>query len=121
VNAPSRFFLAAAGLAGAAGVALGAASAHIGGGNLGTAANFLLFHAPALLGISLLANRTAGPARAVMFAGVLLTIGVTLFSGALALGALANWRPIPMAAPTGGVLIIAGWLTLGAAGLFGRT
>ncbi|WP_406856213.1 DUF423 domain-containing protein [Alsobacter sp. KACC 23698] len=120
MNAPSRVFMAAAGVAGAAGVALGAASAHVGGANLGTAANFLLFHAPALLGVGLLAERSIAPSCWVVAAGALLGLGVALFSGALALGALAGWRPIPMAAPAGGLAMIAGWLTLAAAGLFGR-
>src|SRR5687767_3546367 len=67
---PQRLFIVAAGLVGAAGVALSAAAAHAGGGNVGTAANFLLLHAPAFLAIGLL---NAG--RALQLAGLVLLLG----------------------------------------------
>src|SRR6218665_3888199 len=56
-NAPEfsmhRPFLALAGLLGATGVATAAAASHGGDTNLGIVANFLLFHAPALIGLGL--------------------------------------------------------------------
>ncbi|MFL5205862.1 MAG: DUF423 domain-containing protein, partial [Microvirga sp.] len=47
----SRILIVLASLSGLLGVGLSAAAAHITGGNLATAAQFLLFHAPALLAL----------------------------------------------------------------------
>ena len=106
MNATTRFFFTlTGGLAGAAGVALSAAAAHAGGVNLGTAATFLLAHAPALLAIGL-----AGKGRAIAVAGALLLVGAVLFCGDLVMRDLLGQRLFPMAAPTGGTLMILGWL-----------
>jgi uncharacterized membrane protein YgdD (TMEM256/DUF423 family) len=100
---------ALAGLFGAAGVGAAAAAAHISGdATLHTAADFLLFHAAALLAIVALAR--AAPHRGLLVAGSLIALGTVLFSGDLAIRALAGLRLIPMAAPTGGMLLIAGWI-----------
>jgi uncharacterized membrane protein YgdD (TMEM256/DUF423 family) len=97
------------GLLGAAGVGLAAAAAHISGDALlKTAADFLLFHAAALLAILALARGRV--TRGLMVAGSLIGIGAVLFCGDLAIRALAGLRLVPMAAPTGGMLMIAGWL-----------
>ncbi len=102
---------ALAGLYGAGGVALAAAGAHLGGsGALATtAAYFLLFHAAALVG---LCTAAAGSRKAVplMAAASLIALGILLFSGHLALHALADRVPIPFAAPLGGSVTILGWL-----------
>lgn len=100
---------ALAGLVGAAGVALAAIGAHHSSNpNVTTAAHFLLFHAPALLALCAIARE---PRRlGLLFAGSLIALGVTLFSGDLALRALVRVTPVPMAAPTGGILMILGWL-----------
>lgn len=103
------------GLAGAAGVALSAYAAHAGGGNLGTAAQFLLFHAPALLAIGLAARSPV-----MLIAGFALALGVTLFAGDLAMRALAGHRLFPMAAPAGGSLLIVSWLGIAAGGFLER-
>ncbi|TIN31627.1 MAG: DUF423 domain-containing protein, partial [Mesorhizobium sp.] len=50
----SRILVLAGGLVGAAGVALSAAAAHRGGAFTGTAASFLLMHAPVFLAIGLI-------------------------------------------------------------------
>jgi uncharacterized membrane protein YgdD (TMEM256/DUF423 family) len=98
-----------AGLLGAAGVGAAAAAAHItAAATLHTAADFLLFHAAALLGIVALAHTT--PHRGLLVAGSLIGLGTVLFSGDLALRALADVRLIPLAAPTGGMMLIAGWI-----------
>lgn len=103
------FLGAIAGLMGAAGVTLAAVGAHHSSNpNVTTAAYFLLFHAPALLGLSALSRDRAEPAALV--AASLIALGATLFSGDLALRALANVTLVHMAAPTGGVLLILGWL-----------
>ncbi|MEO9614645.1 MAG: DUF423 domain-containing protein [Nitratireductor sp.] len=102
---PARLLVLAAGLTGAAGVALSAAAAHAGGGNVATAAQFLLFHAPALLALGLLAR-----ARLSHAAGIALLAGLMLFSGDLLMRHYAGIRLFAMAAPAGGTLMILGWL-----------
>lgn len=108
-------FILAAGLAGAAGVALSAVAAHAGGGNVATAATFLLAHAPALLAIGLL-----GRGRVLAAGGALLLLGVVLFSGDLLMRHYVGERLFPMAAPIGGTTMIAGWLVIAASALFRR-
>lgn len=100
---------AVAGLMGAAGVTLSAVGAHRSGNpNVTTAAYFLLFHAAALVGLGALARDREE--TAILVAASLIALGATLFSGDLALRALANVTLVHMAAPTGGVLMILGWL-----------
>lgn len=102
-----RLLLAAASLMGAAGVALGALAAHgSSGGNLGVASSFLLFHAPAVLALAALAPRS----RLILMAQIGLVLGTGLFSGTLALGAVAGVQLNPSPAPFGGFLMIASWL-----------
>jgi uncharacterized membrane protein YgdD (TMEM256/DUF423 family) len=107
-----------AGLAGAAGVGLAAAGAH---GNdmasLTSPAYFLLMHATAAAAIVALATRAAHPGAFLLTAFVLL-IGVTLFSGDIAVRTLWQVKLFPMAAPAGGVIMIGGWLLLAFAGVW---
>ena len=106
-----------AGVMGAAGVALAAVAAHRAGGEgLGSAATLLSLHAPA----PLLAAALAG--AGVRFWGLTLSVaamvfGAMLFGGQIALGALADLSLFPMAAPLGGVSMIAGWTLLGLSGV----
>lgn len=109
-----RVLVFLAGLAGAAGVALSAVAAHRGGQNLQTAATFLLIHAPALLGVALLAGRTA------WFAGLVLAVGLALFCGDLLARDFLGDRLLPYAAPAGGLLLIGGWLLVAASAVFDR-
>lgn len=109
-----RMFILIAGLAGAAGVALSAAAAHSGGAFVGTAASFLLMHAPAFLAIGLL-----GGNRVLRVGGVILLVGVVLFSGDLLARDFLGTRLFPLAAPTGGTLLILGWLVVAASALRG--
>jgi uncharacterized membrane protein YgdD (TMEM256/DUF423 family) len=103
----SRILVLAAGLCGAAGVVLSAAASHRGGAFVGTAATFLLMHAPVFLGVGLLtANR-------ILRAGCLmLLVGLILFSGDLLARDFLGSRLFPFAAPVGGTLLIAGWLAI---------
>jgi uncharacterized membrane protein YgdD (TMEM256/DUF423 family) len=102
-----------AALFGCAGIALTAAGAHAKpGAGLDSAGYMLLFHAPAVIaacaGISAgLISRPVG-----LIAAIVLLIGVALFSGDLALRAFAGQRLFPMAAPTGGMVMIGGWALL---------
>ncbi len=107
-----------AGLAGAAGVALAAAGAH---GNalsdLSPPAQFLMLHAVAAVAIAAVATRAAHPAG-FLIAALVLLVGVSLFSGDIAMRSLSGNRLFPMAAPTGGTTMIIGWLALAGAGIW---
>lgn len=112
-DATRTLFIFIGGLAGASGVALSAAAAHMGGTNLQTAALFLTVHAPALLALGL-----AGKGRAMAIAGAILMVGMILFSGDLILRDLYGQRLFPMAAPTGGTMLIFGWLAIALSAFF---
>ena len=110
-----RTLLALAGLTGALGVAAAAAGSHGADANLSTAANFLLLHAPALIGLSLYrGNRLAG------IAGWVLFIGVALFAGDLVMRSRLGTPLFPLAAPIGGGTMILGWLVVAGAALAGE-
>jgi uncharacterized membrane protein YgdD (TMEM256/DUF423 family) len=111
-----------AGLMGAGGVALLAASAHSApAAGLDTAGSMLLVHAAAALALA--AAISQGLAwRPLATAGAFgLVLGASLFAGDLALRAFAGQRLFPLAAPTGGVILIAGWLAVAAAALVAMT
>ncbi|MBH0239831.1 DUF423 domain-containing protein [Methylobrevis albus] len=113
-----RLLFAAAGLAGAAGVAASAAGAHLdASGRLTTAGGMLLVHAAALAALGA-ASVLHDPLR--RLAGTVLVVGVTLFSGDLALRVLAGTPLFPMAAPGGGMALIAGWILVTISALIGR-
>ena len=103
-------------LMGACGVALAAAAAHAApGAGLDSAAYLLLFHAVAVLGAASLAEQDLlwRPVGLLAMAGFV--AGGGLFAGDVAMRAFAGHRLFPMAAPTGGTLLILGWLVLAAA------
>lgn len=94
-------------------------AAHVTGPGTGldTAANFLLFHAPVLIGVPLLVRAGLVHAAAGRVGGWLAAAGTALFSGELALRAIEGKTLFYMAAPTGGTLLMAGWLIVGIAAL----
>jgi len=105
-----------AGLMGAGGVVLAAADAHAApGAGLAAAAYMLLFHAAALVGGAALYGQ--GVLWRPLLLAVLIAwiVGAALFSGDVALRTFAGHRLFPMAAPTGGIVLIAAWLALAAA------
>jgi uncharacterized membrane protein YgdD (TMEM256/DUF423 family) len=105
-----------AGLMGAGGVVLAAADAHAApGAGLAGAAYMLLFHAAALVGAAALYQQGAlwRPLLLAVLVGWI--VGAALFSGDVALRAFAGHRLFPMAAPSGGVILIAAWLALAGA------
>jgi uncharacterized membrane protein YgdD (TMEM256/DUF423 family) len=107
------FLIAAfAGLLGAAGVGAAAAAAHLGGGQLlDTAATFLMIHSAAVLAIVALAQRVSPAGTGLLLlAALLLVAGMLLFCGDFAMRALAAGPLFRMAAPTGGTLLMAGWV-----------
>ncbi len=112
-----RVLIALASLSGLLGVGLSAAAAHIAGGNLTTAAQFLLFHAPALLAlVALVAAGAVNPLLA-QVAGYVLVLGLILFCGDLSRRAFSGVALFPRAAPAGGILLMVGWLLAGISAL----
>lgn len=100
----------AASLLGAGGVGAGAAAAHVtGAGVLDTASLYALAHAAALAGIAL----ASPPSALILLPGAVIALGALMFCVDLALRALAGAKLFAMAAPAGGVLLIAGWLAFG--------
>ena len=113
----TRILIVLASLSGLLGVGLSAAAAHVTGGNLTTAAQFLLFHAPALLGlVALIAVGAVSPMLG-QIAGYVLVLGLVLFCGDLSRRAFAGVALFPRAAPTGGIVLMIGWLLVGISAL----
>ncbi len=108
-----RILIVLAGLMGACGVMLAAASAHLpDAARLGAASSMLLFHACAVLGAAALAGRGLLHARIGLAAAFGFVIAASLFAGDLTMRQYAGQSLFPMAAPTGGTLLIASWLVL---------
>lgn len=98
------------GIIGAAGVAMAAAATHMGGALLGPASAMCLAHAPALLALCVAGDRI----RTSNLSALAMVIGVVLFAGDLAAKQFLGSGLFPMAAPSGGMLMMAGWLLAGA-------
>ena len=112
-----RLTLLLAGLLGAAGVALSAMAAH--GEDqrlLGAAAAACMAQAPALLAIHVGWENI----RTALVAAALIGLGCILFAGDLVFRARFGHGLFPMSAPTGGFMIIAGWVAVAAGALFRR-
>ena len=108
--------LVLAGLMGACGVGLAAAAAHgTPASGLDSAAYLLLFHATAVLAIASLARQELLWPPLGLVAMTCFVAGGALFAGDVSMRAFAGHRLFPMAAPTGGTLLILGWLVLTAA------
>jgi uncharacterized membrane protein YgdD (TMEM256/DUF423 family) len=108
-----RVLIVLAAIMGADGVILAAASAHQADATrLAAASSMLLFHATAVLGITALAERGIVHARIGLVAAFSFVVAASLFAGDLTLRQYAGHGLFPMAAPTGGTLLIASWLAL---------
>ena len=108
-----RILIILAAVMGADGVILAAASAHqADASRLGAASSMLLFHATAILGIVALAERAIVHARIGVAAAFGFVIASALFAGDLSLRQYAGHSLFPMAAPTGGTLLILSWLAV---------
>jgi uncharacterized membrane protein YgdD (TMEM256/DUF423 family) len=112
-----RIFLFLASLMGACGVGLAAAAAHGTAAGLESAAYLLLFHATAVLGAASLAAQRLLWRPLGLVAMTCFVAGGALFGGDIAMRAFAGQRLFPMAAPTGGTLLLIGWVVLAAATL----
>ena len=111
-------FLVIAGIFGASGIALAAAGAHSApGAGLDSAANILLFHALAILGGAALLLQGMLSRQLALVALAAWALGTILFSGDIALRFFVGHRLFPMAAPSGGIILILAWLVLAAAAL----
>ncbi len=110
--------LVLAGLMGASGIALAAAAAHVAPGTgLDSAASMLLFHAASLIGGAALMQQPV-LWRPLAFAALAAwVVGASLFSGDIALRVLTEQRLFPMAAPSGGAILILGWLLFAVAAI----
>jgi uncharacterized membrane protein YgdD (TMEM256/DUF423 family) len=116
-----RVLVVLAGAMGAAGVALAAASAHQPDATrLASASSMLLFHASATLAAILLVERRVIHMQLGFGAAFGFVIAAALFAGDLTLRQYAGHSLFPMAAPTGGTLLIISWLVLAAAALWPR-
>lgn len=116
MNRLSRILIVLAAIMGADGVILAAASAHgADAARLASASSMLLFHGIAVLGAVALADRGLIHARLGMLSAFGFVIAASLFAGDLTLRQYAGHGLFPMAAPTGGTLLIASWLMLGVA------
>jgi uncharacterized membrane protein YgdD (TMEM256/DUF423 family) len=114
----STILIALAGLMGAAGVVLLAAGAHAApGAGLDSGGQMLLFHAAAVIGVAVALHQGLLFRPLALAAAIGLVVGAALFSGDIALKALAGHRLFPMAAPTGGIISIASWLGLAVAAI----
>ncbi len=107
-----RIWIAAAGLGGFAAVALGAATRHLGwdAALLEIAARYLMYHALALLAVSLFAR--GGMDLAVKIAGWAFLAGMIAFAGGLTVLSATGWAAAAAATPIGGTCFMIGWLAL---------
>lgn len=112
-----RVLVGAGGLAGAAGVGLSAVAAHAGGAFAGTVAGMLMAHAPVLLAVGLLSGAFGG--RVLRLGAYCILVGLLLFCGDLLMRDFGGHRLFAMAAPTGGTLMIAGWIVVAASAFTG--
>ena len=116
-----RILVILAGVMGADGIILAAASAHQPDATrLAAASSMLLFHATAVLAVVALAERGVIHPRIGIAAAFGFVIAAALFAGDLTLRQYAGHSLFSMAAPTGGTLLIVSWLLLAVAAAWPR-
>jgi uncharacterized membrane protein YgdD (TMEM256/DUF423 family) len=116
-----RILVILAGVMGADGVILAAASAHQPDATrLASASSMLLFHATAVLAVVALTERGVIHVRIGIAAAFGFVIAAALFAGDLTLRQYAGHSLFQMAAPTGGTLLIVSWLLLAVAAAWPR-
>jgi uncharacterized membrane protein YgdD (TMEM256/DUF423 family) len=121
MNRTLRILVVLAAVMGADGVILAALSAHQpDAARLGSASSMLLFHAAAVLGTVVLAERGVIQLRIGLLAAFGFVVAAALFATDLSLRQFAGHSLFPMAAPTGGTLLIASWLALAVAAAWPR-
>ena len=116
-----RILIILAGIMGADGVMLAAASAHQADATrLAAASSMLLFHSTAVLAVAALIERGIIHFRIGIAAASGFVVAAALFAGDLSLRQYAGHGLFPMAAPSGGTLLIVSWLTLAVAAAWPR-
>jgi uncharacterized membrane protein YgdD (TMEM256/DUF423 family) len=116
-----RILIILAGIMGADGVILAAASAHQPDATrLASASSMLLFHATAVLAVVALTERGVIHVRIGIAAALGFIVAAALFAGDLTLRQYAGHSLFQMAAPTGGTLLIVSWLLLAVAAAWPR-
>ena len=116
-----RILIILAGIMGADGVILAALSAHQGDATrLVPASSMLLFHATAVLAVVALAERGVIHMRIGIAAAWGFVIAAAVFAGDLTLRQYAGHSLFPLAAPTGGTLLIISWVVLAVAAAWPR-
>jgi uncharacterized membrane protein YgdD (TMEM256/DUF423 family) len=116
-----RILIILAGIMGADGVILAALSAHAAdAARLGAASSMLLFHAGAVLSTAALAERGIVHGKIGIAAAFGFVVAAALFAGDLTLRQFAGHSLFPLAAPTGGTLLITSWLALALAAAWPR-
>jgi uncharacterized membrane protein YgdD (TMEM256/DUF423 family) len=116
-----RILIILAGVMGADGVILAAASAHQPDATrLASASSMLLFHATTVIGVVAMVERGVIHLRIGLTAAVGFIIATALFAGDLTMRQYAGHGLFPMAAPTGGTLLIVSWLALAVAAAWPR-
>jgi uncharacterized membrane protein YgdD (TMEM256/DUF423 family) len=114
-----RLPIAFAGVMGACGVILAAGAAHLPDATrLASASMMLLFHALAVLATVTLAELGIIHRRIGLAAISGFIVAAALFAGDLTVRQYAGHSLFPMAAPTGGTLMIASWLVLAVAAMW---
>jgi uncharacterized membrane protein YgdD (TMEM256/DUF423 family) len=116
-----RILIILAGVMGADGVILAAASAHQPeAARLASASSMLLFHATAVLAVVALAERAVIHVRIGTTAAFGFVVAAGLFAGDLTMRQYAGHSLFPMAAPSGGTLLIVSWIVLAVAAAWPR-
>jgi len=113
----ARITLFLAGLIGAWGVIFSAMAAHGDDTHLySAAATACMAQAPALLGLYIGWEKI----RTAAIAALLIAIGCLLFAGDLVFRSRFGHGLFPMSAPTGGTMMILGWIAVAAGAIFRR-
>jgi uncharacterized membrane protein YgdD (TMEM256/DUF423 family) len=116
-----RILVILAGVMGADGVILAALSAHQpDAARLASASSMLLFHSLAVLSVVALAERGIIHIGIGIAAAFGFVVSAVLFAGDLTLRQYAGHSLFPMAAPTGGTLLIVSWVALAVAAAWPR-
>jgi len=111
-----RILVILAAVMGADGVILAALSAHqADAARLASASSMLLFHSLAVLAVVALTERGVIHAGIGIAAAFGFVVAAVLFAGDLSLRQFAGHSLFPMAAPSGGTLLIVSWLALAVA------
>lgn len=77
-----------------------------------TGVKYQMYHALALILLSLLINQLEEPSPSLMLGGIAFMLGIILFSGSLYGLSITKIREFGIVTPLGGIAFILGWLCL---------